>query len=579
MFGSLKLEERMSCNLKTVAITLLILVSLTSIRAQAQESVSGGQPKTVVFLDSTKEQEGLSGAVRRMRVESARLELKSGKLTEGPRQLMEVTAYDVKGNRIENVSYPLSASSAGKEEYKYDKRGNVTEMTLRGDDGSILSKERYEYEYDKVGNWTKMMTSLVVFEGGELKLEPVEVTYRSFSYYFNDTVEKILSANSPTTLQLTESPKSVAGIEPAKDSDSAESSLQVAQPMIVVPAADNSLASDFNGKTREISSPETTLASDQVTSKPINKSPAAESPGESQTTVVPLLSATSSHTVNTKPVDVPVLNPTIAETNKGSETAETHSQPKEVETRFLGRSSKFDDRSPSESTTQPSSESNGVANSLPGESARSVANEAAPSPVNVVKISSEEQPKRLPASAAGKAIDEVSTGGDPGTSADTQNALALYALGRNRFDSGDFEGAVDAFKQSIKLNPEFAEYQLSLAHSYMQLKKNGDAIKALKQAIHLNPDSAEAHYGLGLMYFNTNRHTDAMLAFKRVVKLAPDMPKAHYGLAMTYVELRNNDELLREYRILQKLDRDLAKKVAQSFPEFNLPCRVAPHCK
>src|SRR5687768_3876329 len=149
----------MSRNLKTVAtISLLVPFYFIGLPAQAQNTHSDGQPKTVVFLDSTKDREGLSGAVRRMRVESARLELKAGKLTEGPRQLMEVTTYDVKGKRVENVSYPFSAATAGKEEYKYDQRGNVIEMTLRGDDGSILSKERYEYEYDKVGNWTKMMT-------------------------------------------------------------------------------------------------------------------------------------------------------------------------------------------------------------------------------------------------------------------------------------------------------------------------------------------------------------------------------------------------------------------------------------
>jgi len=221
----------MSGNVKTVAtMILLILVSLFGNHTQAQETVSGSQPKSVVFLDSTKEQEGLSGAVRRMRVESAKLELKSGKLTEGPRQLLEVTAYDVSGKRIENVSYPFAASSTGKEEYKYDKSGNVVEMTLRRADGSLLSKERYEYEYDRVGNWTKMMTSLVVFEGGELKLEPVEVTYRSFTYYFNDTVEKILNTkSSPGNSRLAESPKSVAVIEPVKDGLSTELNPKKAQ--------------------------------------------------------------------------------------------------------------------------------------------------------------------------------------------------------------------------------------------------------------------------------------------------------------------------------------------------------------
>src|SRR5687768_7350037 len=171
-----------------------------------------------------------------MRVASSKLELKSGKLTEGPRQLLEVTAYDVNGKRVENVSYPSASSSGGRQEYKYDNHGNVVEMTLHSDDGSILSKERYQYEYDKVGNWTKMMTSLVVFEGEELKLEPVEVIYRSFSYYFNETVEKILNTKSASGGSKLASPKSVAAIEPVKDADSTQLNPENAQPTTMVPA-------------------------------------------------------------------------------------------------------------------------------------------------------------------------------------------------------------------------------------------------------------------------------------------------------------------------------------------------------
>src|SRR4029078_9496152 len=94
------------------------------------------------------------------------------------------------GNRIENTSYPIGGGVVGKEEYKYDERGNITEMTVRDGGGSIVNREAYSYEFDKFGNWTKMTTSLVVFENGELKREPVEVTYRTVTYYFDDNVAK-----------------------------------------------------------------------------------------------------------------------------------------------------------------------------------------------------------------------------------------------------------------------------------------------------------------------------------------------------------------------------------------------------
>src|SRR5215210_4895552 len=65
-------------------------------------------------------------------------------------------------------------------------------MTVRDDKGAMLSREAYSYEFDKFGNWTKMVTNLVVFENGELKREPVEVTYRTLTYYFDDNIAKIV---------------------------------------------------------------------------------------------------------------------------------------------------------------------------------------------------------------------------------------------------------------------------------------------------------------------------------------------------------------------------------------------------
>src|ERR1051325_8598592 len=173
------------------AFLLFACVLTIGVPVQAQLAAVSTRP-AITVLDSTKEQDGLLGSVRRVKTETAKIELKNGQPVEGPPPLIEVTTYGIKGNRIENTSYPTGGSLAGKEEYKYDERGNITEMTVRDDRGAILSREAYNYEFDKFGNWTKMVTNLVVFENGELKREPVEVTYRTLTYYFDDSIAKIV---------------------------------------------------------------------------------------------------------------------------------------------------------------------------------------------------------------------------------------------------------------------------------------------------------------------------------------------------------------------------------------------------
>ena len=199
---------RISSALKLIRLILSSIIFATALilSAQAQEKRNASTrqdalPPSVSIPDSNKEQDGLIGPVRRVRTERAELSMKSGKLTEGPRSLLSTTTYNLQGNSIDNTYYLVAERnrSVGKEEYKYDDKGNVTEVTLRNNDGGILSREVYTYEFDVVGNWNKMVTSLVVFEGGKLGYEPVEVTYRNISYYFTEVIAKVENSTSSKT--------------------------------------------------------------------------------------------------------------------------------------------------------------------------------------------------------------------------------------------------------------------------------------------------------------------------------------------------------------------------------------------
>src|SRR5215217_4696648 len=120
----------MDCIARRILPAFLLCSSFLLIGAAVQAQDTSVSRPAVTVLDSTKEQDGLVGSVRRVKTESARIELKDGRPIEGPPQLVEVTTYGIKGNRVENTSYPIGGSLAGKEEYKYDERGNITATTV-----------------------------------------------------------------------------------------------------------------------------------------------------------------------------------------------------------------------------------------------------------------------------------------------------------------------------------------------------------------------------------------------------------------------------------------------------------------
>lgn len=185
----------------------LCLVTLCSIglsaAASAQSNLTakaGIAPATAPVVESDRSRDGLAGPVRRVRTEVAKLLSADGGKQEGKHQVVEVVAYDLKGNKIENQYFPIAgATLTGKEVYKYDEKGNISEMTLLNPDGTLLSKETYKYEFDFLGNWSKMTTSVAMVDARGITFEPTEVTYRSIMYYLDENMVKMVTPGAATT--------------------------------------------------------------------------------------------------------------------------------------------------------------------------------------------------------------------------------------------------------------------------------------------------------------------------------------------------------------------------------------------
>ncbi|PWT87399.1 MAG: hypothetical protein C5B55_14865 [Blastocatellia bacterium] len=478
-FGSKSLHTTILC------LSAAFIFGGSSIRAQ--NSVAANQPKPAIsLLDTTKEQDGLIGSIRRVKTESAKIEWKDGRQVEGPLQLLELTTYGIKGNRLENISYPTGDSQAGKEEYKYDDKGNIIEMTLRNDQGNILSREAYSYTFDSIGNWTKMVTSLVVFEDGQLKREPVEITYRTLTYYFDDSIAT-LTKTAPAKVM----PNAPAPVEVELKPD----------PTI-------------KGETSQVTASEVAPTSLNPTGDP----PVLTLKREEQPKVRPESRQPNNESSND-------LGPKLKTGRKGA-------------------------NSESDATLR----SNPIAESE--ERPRSVA------------VSATRNDSATPPSVA--EVERVVNG---------KTALDYYQAGLAHFELGDFEAAVNDYLSSIQIDQRSALVFLNLGNAYLKLSKDKDALKAFQQSVKLNPDNAEAQYGLGLTSFRVKHFREAATAYKNAIKQEPNMAKAHYGLALAYEELSEHSAMVSEFRILEKLDKNLAKKLAQTFPQTDFSCRFTMLCQ
>jgi len=187
MFRKLGTPTLLICAVLVFATTGWSQTNLTT------KANSFGARSRATVAESDRVKDGLAGPVRRVRTEIVKLTNENGKLVEGKRAVLEIVAYDVRGTKIENQYFPVAGGTlTGKEVYKYDDKGNISEMTLVNEDGTLVSRETYKYEFDFAGNWNKMTTSVAVIEAGKITFEPSEVTYRSIMYYLDENMTKML---------------------------------------------------------------------------------------------------------------------------------------------------------------------------------------------------------------------------------------------------------------------------------------------------------------------------------------------------------------------------------------------------
>jgi TonB family protein len=188
---------------RTLFAVLLVSWMVTAAFGQTNLSAkaNGTQPTAASVNESDRVRDGLSGPVRRIRTEVVKLSTAGGKTVEDDKRvLLETAEYDLKGSKTHNQYFPVAGSTlTGREVYKYDDKGNISEMTLVNPDGSLVSKEVYKYESDSLGNWVKMTTSVAVVENGKIAFEPTEVTYRTIFYYLDATMAKMIEPAGNST--------------------------------------------------------------------------------------------------------------------------------------------------------------------------------------------------------------------------------------------------------------------------------------------------------------------------------------------------------------------------------------------
>ncbi len=134
------------------------------------------------------------------------------------------------------------------------------------------------------------------------------------------------------------------------------------------------------------------------------------------------------------------------------------------------------------------------------------------------------------------------------------------AKGRERLNSGDYQGAIRWFKKALALAPEkdTAELDLNLAQAHWQLQLYDQSLEYYREAVAVAPLSPRARHSLGWALGATGQFKEAEAEVKLAIAFyssgAPELPAAHSLLGLIYEVSGKREAARTEYLTALSLD-------------------------
>ncbi len=104
-------------------------------------------------------------------------------------------------------------------------------------------------------------------------------------------------------------------------------------------------------------------------------------------------------------------------------------------------------------------------------------------------------------------------------------------MGMTLARQGQFEQALAAFEEAVRLKPDWAEGHFGLGMTLLSRGRPEPAARALRRAIDLQPHYPEALVGLGEVLQRQHRADEAAKAYRQAIALSPNHAPAHIALA------------------------------------------------
>ena len=129
-------------------------------------------------------------------------------------------------------------------------------------------------------------------------------------------------------------------------------------------------------------------------------------------------------------------------------------------------------------------------------------------------------------------------------------------LGIGYLDQLQYADSLGAFKQGLKLRPDYPDGWINVALVNLEWEKYSEAREPLEKALQLSPGNARALYYMGLVERRSGNYDAEVADFEQVVAQFPDARDARRELGISYYQTHRYAEARTQFEALQRIDPD-----------------------
>lgn len=167
-----------------------------------------------------------------------------------------------------------------------------------------------------------------------------------------------------------------------------------------------------------------------------------------------------------------------------------------------------------------------------------------------------------------------------------ETAAARFELGNTRYESGQFDQAIQAYLAALELDPNYQAVYANLGVVYYQQQKFDLAASQYEKALELDPQDGEVAYNLGVLYLqqalSKNDQPDPQLLDKAVTQLqqaqeiSPNLAEPHFSLGVAYLALNQPQQAKTAFETFLALDPQTDLRAKQEAERYLKLLQDAP---